>query len=353
MLNMKTVLVMLGENVENLNETELLGKTMGYDVLHKFIQNKTPRIKFLIGSGKVEEIKDFVKEKGVELIVFENLLTPSQTLALEDELKIPVMDRFDLILNVFEKRARSKEAKMQIELARLKRKKPYIKAVLGRRVKTEHPGYGGSGEFIIHSTMTEINNRIRKIETALKKFEKRVEDQREKRKEKGRIVSLSGYTNVGKTSLLNALTGTEKDAKDELFTTLRTKTASMEKGIFLNDTIGFIRNLPYDLIYAFRVTLGDIKNSDLILLVSDASEDMETFLEKKRICEDMLKQIKANTVSTLHVLNKIDKTDADEISNKREFVENPVEVSALYGIGINELKRKIRQVLCIVEDRNI
>jgi len=353
MLNMKTVLVMLGENVENLNETELLGKTMGYDVLHKFIQNKTPRIKFLIGSGKVEEIKDFVKEKGVELIVFENLLTPSQTLALEDELKIPVMDRFDLILNVFEKRARSKEAKMQIELARLKRKKPYIKAVLGRRVKTEHPGYGGSGEFIIHSTMTEINNRIRKIETALKKFEKRVEDQREKRKEKGRIVSLSGYTNVGKTSLMNALTGTEKDAKDELFTTLRTKTASMEKGIFLNDTIGFIRNLPYDLIYAFKVTLGDIKNSDLILLVLDASEDMETFLEKKRICEDMLKQIKANTVSTLHVLNKIDKTDADEISNKREFVENPVEVSALYGIGINELKRKIRQVLCIVEDRNI
>ena len=353
MLNMKTVLVMLGENVENLNETELLGKTMGYDVLHKFIQNKTPRIKFLIGSGKVEEIKDFVKEKGVELGVFENLLTPSQTLALEDELKIPVMDRFDLILNVFEKRARSSEAKMQIELARLKRKKPYIKAVLGRRVKTEHPGYGGSGEFIIHSTMTEINNRIRKIETALKKFEKRVEDQREKRKEKGRIVSLSGYTNVGKTSLMNALTGTEKDAKDELFTTLRTKTASMEKGIFLNDTIGFIRNLPYDLIYAFKVTLGDIKNSDLILLVLDASEDMETFLEKKRICEDMLKQIKANTVSTLHVLNKIDKTDADEISNKREFVENPVEVSALYGIGINELKRKIRQVLCIVEDRNI
>ena len=350
---MKTVLVMLGDNVENLKETESLAETIGYDVLHKFIQNKTPRIKFLIGSGKVEEIKDFVKEKEVELGVFENLLTASQILALEDELKIPVMDRFDLILNVFEKRARSSEAKMQIELARLKRKKPYIKAVLGRRVKTEHPGYGGSGEFIIHSTMTEINNRIRKIETALKKFEKRVEDQREKRKEKGRIVSLSGYTNVGKTSLMNALTGTEKDAKDELFTTLRTKTASMEKGIFLNDTIGFIRNLPYDLIYAFKVTLGDIKNSDLILLVLDASEDMETFLEKKRICEDMLKQIKANTVSTLHVLNKIDKTDADEISNKREFVENPVEVSALYGIGINELKRKIRQVLCIVEDRNI
>ena len=350
---MKTVLVMLGDNAENLKETESLAETIGYDVLHRFIQNKTPRIKFLIGSGKVEEIKDFVKEKEVELGVFENLLTASQILALEDELKIPVMDRFDLILNVFEKRARSKEAKMQIELARLKRKKPYIKAVLGRRVKTEHPGYGGSGEFIIHSTMTEINNRIRKIETALKKFEKRVEDQREKRKEKGRIVSLSGYTNVGKTSLMNALTGTEKDAKDELFTTLRTKTASMEKGIFLNDTIGFIRNLPYDLIYAFKVTLGDIKNSDLILLVLDASEDMETFLEKKRICEDMLKQIKANTVSTLHVLNKIDKTDADEISNKREFVENPVEVSALFGIGINELKRKIRQVLCIVEDRNI
>lgn len=342
---MKTVLVMLGDNVENLKETESLAETIGYDVLHKFIQNKTPRIKFLIGSGKVEEIKDFVKEKEVEIGVFENLLTASQILALEDELRIPVMDRFDLILNVFEKRARSSEAKMQIELARLKRKKPYIKAVLGRRVKTEHPGYGGSGEFIIHSTMTEINRRIRKIETALKKFEKRVDEQREKRKEKGRIVSLAGYTNVGKTTLLNALTGTEKDAKDEMFTTLRTKTASMEKGIFLNDTIGFIRNLPYDLIYAFRVTLGDIKNSDLILLVLDASEDTETVLEKKRICENMLQQIKANSIPALNILNKIDKIDGDEINKKKELVDNPVEVSALYRTGINELKRKIRQVL--------
>lgn len=345
MLNMKTVLVMLGDNIENLNETELLGKTMGYDVLHRFIQNKTPRIKFLIGSGKVEEIKGFVKEKGVELGVFENLLTSSQILALEDELKIPVMDRFDLILNVFEKRARSREAKMQIELARLKRKKPYIKTVLGRRVKTEHPGYGGSGEFIIHSTMTEINNRIRKIETALEKFEKRVDRQREKRKEKGRIVSLAGYTNVGKTTLLNALTGTEKDVKDEMFTTLRTKTSSIEKGIFLNDTIGFIRDLPHDLIYAFRATLGDIKNSDLILLVLDASEETETFLEKKSICEGMLEQIKADTIPTLHILNKVDKIDGDEINNKKELVDNPVEVSALYRTGINELKRKIRQGL--------
>ncbi|MDI6917731.1 MAG: GTPase HflX [Thermoplasmatales archaeon] len=342
---MKTVLVMLGDNIENLNETELLGKTMGYDVLHRFIQNKTPRIKFLIGSGKVEEIKGFVKEKGVELGVFENLLTSSQILALEDELKIPVMDRFDLILNVFEKRARSREAKMQIELARLKRKKPYIKTVLGRRVKTEHPGYGGSGEFIIHSTMTEINNRIRKIETALEKFEKRVDRQREKRKEKGRIVSLAGYTNVGKTTLLNALTGTEKDVKDEMFTTLRTKTSSIEKGIFLNDTIGFIRDLPHDLIYAFRATLGDIKNSDLILLVLDASEETETFLEKKSICEGMLEQIKADTIPTLHILNKVDKIDGDEINNKKELVDNPVEVSALYRTGINELKRKIRQGL--------
>ncbi len=343
---MKTVLVMLGNNIENLNETESLAETIEYDILHKFIQNKTPRIKFLIGSGKVEEIKDFVKEKEVELGVFENLLTASQILALEDELNIPVVDRFDLILNVFEKRARSREAKMQIELARLKRKKPYIKAVLGRRVKTEHPGYGGSGEFIIHSTMMEINRRIRKIETALKKFEKRVEEQREKRRRKGRIVSLAGYTNVGKTTLLNALTGTEKDSKDEMFTTLRTKTSSIEKGIFLNDPIGFIRNLPYDLIYAFRAILGDIRNSDLILLVLDASEDAKMFSEKKMICDNMLQQIKANSIPMFYILNKIDKVDRNEVDDKRELVKNSVEVSGLYRLSINELKQKIRQALC-------
>ncbi|MFQ5800660.1 MAG: GTPase HflX [Candidatus Hydrothermarchaeales archaeon] len=339
---MKAAVVMLfGEEAdERLSEIKSLCKTAGYDVADIFTQKGGASRRYLIRKGKVREIKDFIRANEIQLVVFENFLTSGQVLALEDELKVPVIDRFDLILNVFELHAASKEAKLQIELARLKRKMPYIKMYLSRKVKTEHPGFGGSGEFIIHSTITTIHKRIKSIEESLERFENRTALQRGRRKKVGKVVSLAGYTNVGKTSLLYALTGVKKPVKDELFTTLRTKTASLTYNgskFLINDTIGFIRNLPYQLIYAFNATLMDIASSDLILIIHDSSLEPEELLRRKEICEDILTNIGADKAKWLDVENKID-------LGKR-VLDDAIGVSAVTGEGLEGLKQKIHRLL--------
>ena len=339
---MKAVVVMLvrEEANERLSEITSLCRTAGYDVIETFTQKGRADRKYLIREGKVSEIKAFIETSAADVVVFENPLSSSQTLALEDSFKAPVIDRFDLILNVFELHAQSKEAKLQIELARLKRKMPYLKMYISRKVRSEHPGFGGSGEFIIHSTLTSLHRRIKSIEKALSEFERRTIMQRARRKKAGKMISISGYTNVGKTSLFYALTGVKKPARDELFTTLRTKTSSFTYNgtkYLINDTIGFIRNLPYQLIYAFKTTLMDIAGSDLILIVHDSSLEKEELLRRKEICEDVLMGIGAAKAMWLDVENKID--------IGRRNLPGAVGVSASTGEGIESLKKEIRRLL--------
>jgi GTP-binding protein HflX len=339
---MKVAIVMLGEedSEERLSEIRSLATTGGYTLCKTFTQKGRASRKTLVREGKVSEIRDYVMEKKPGAIIFENLLSSGQILNLEDQLQIPVIDRFDLILNVFEVHAKSREALLQIELARLKRKMPYLKMYLSRKVKAEHPGFGGSGEFIIHSTLTTIHRRIKSIEKTLEKFEKRSDLQRSRRKKIGKTISLAGYTNVGKTSLLHALTGVKKPTKDELFTTLRTKTASFtfnRNKYIVNDTIGFIRNIPYQLIHAFNATLKDIASSDLILIVHDSSLDKEAFLRRKHVSEDVLMSIGANETLWLDVENKID------IGEMK--LRDSVGVSAVTGEGIEFLKHEIERTL--------
>jgi GTP-binding protein HflX len=337
--NVIIVMLIEDEARERLSEITSLCTTADYNVVETFTQKGKANRKYLIREGKVSEIKDFVNRGGLDIVVFENFLSSRQTLSLEEEFKIPVIDRFDLILNVFELHARSKEAKLQIELARLKRKMPYIKMYLSKKVKTEHPGFGGSGEFIIHSTLTTIHRRIKSIEKALSRFEKRTALQRKRRKNIGKVISLAGYTNAGKTSLLNALTGEKKPARDELFTTLQTKTTNFTiegEKFLLNDTIGFIRNLPYQLVYAFNATLSDIATSDLILIVHDASLEPEELLKRREISEEILMNIGATRAKKLNILNKIDKGKTN--------LPEAISVSALTGEGVEILKKKIKRM---------
>ncbi len=331
---MKSVIVMLKEDEfeERKAEIAMLAETGGYEVTEFFVQDKQPRARFLIGKGKVREIRDFTGEDGAGLVIFENYLNSRQIMSLEGELKVPVIDKYDLILNVFERHAGSKEAKLQIELARLRRNIPYVKMSTGLRMRVDHPGYGAGGEYIVNSTITNVHKRIKKIESELKKYSARTLQQAERRRKRGKIVSIVGYTNVGKTTLLNRLTGADKEERDELFTTLKSKTAALSGRIFLMDTIGLIRNLPHDLIYAFQATLEEIKNSDLILIVMDASDSGAEFLRKKEVCENTLTKINAYMVPTLYVVNKID------LGNS---VQDYIPVSAKHGTGIEELKAEI------------
>ncbi len=343
---MRAIVVMLKQKEFFQRKAEMLrlAETANYEILDIFVQNSKPRPKFLIGEGKVKEILNYISENDVELVVFENYLSSRQIMLLEKGFKVPVIDKFDLILNVFEMHAKSKEAKLQIELARLKRKLPYIKMFISEKVRREHPGFGSSGEYIIHSTISSIHKRIKKIEKELQKFELRQEEQSRRRREKGKVISLVGYTNVGKTTILNSLTKANKKAKDEFFTTLKIKTSFFifkKNKFFLNDTIGFIRNLPHELIYAFRATLGEIKNSDLLLLVLDSSESKEEFLRKKKICEETLIKIGADTIPRIYVLNKIDLCNKNELKEKEKLVKPCVAISAKYRIGYEELKNEI------------
>lgn len=343
---MRAVVVMLREGEYEEEEAEVLSlaTTAEYEVLKVFVQTTKPRARYLVGTGKVEEIKSFVKGNGAELVIFENFLRSRQIMSLEEALGVPVIDRFDLILNVFEKHAQSREAMLQIELARLTKRIPYIKMYLSRRVREEHPGFGGSGEFIIHSTLGAINKRIKNIEKKLERFQERAGAQRERRRRAGKIVSLAGYTNAGKTTLLNALTGAEKEVRDELFTTLRTKTSAIVMGdqkVFVNDTVGFIRDLPHELIYAFRATLSDIRGSDLVLVVLDASDTEEEFARKREVCENTLVEIGADRVPVLYVLNKIDVVAKRPGKSPRDSIR----VSAKYGKGIEGLKEKIASLV--------
>lgn len=335
MTGLNSVIVMLKEEEFYVRKSEIsmLADTGGCNVSEIFTQDKGPRAKFLVGTGKVKEIRTFIVEHEVKLVIFENYLNSRQVMSLEKELRVPVIDKYDLILNVFEKHAKSNEAKLQVELARLKRNIPYIKMAAGIRMKADHPGYGSTGEYIIHSTIANIHRRIKKIESKLEKYRVRTLQQGIRRRKIGKIVSIVGYTNVGKTTLLNSLTGAKKEEKNELFTTLKSKTSAIEGGIFFMDTIGFIRNLPHELISAFRATLDEIKNSDLILIVMDASDEKEEFFRKKEICEKTLAKIDAGDVPRLYILNKID------IGKYR--CEDFLGVSALNKTGMGELKEKI------------
>jgi GTP-binding protein HflX len=338
------VVILKGPEFEKRREEiGLLVETAGYTVERYFIQTPPPRPRFFVGRGKVEEIGAFIQERGTEVAIFENFLSSRQIMDLEGELGVPVMDRYDLILNVFEAHAGSREAMLQIELARLRRKLPYIKLHANRRVREDHPGFGSSGEYVVHSTLTGIHKRIKKIQDTLDSYTKVVEGQTRRRKELGKGVALAGYTNVGKTTLLNALTGTGKPARDELFTTLGPKTGRLEEGIFITDTIGFIRNLPPELVHAFRSTLKSIQDSDLILLMLDASDDTEEFRRKKEICEETLMHIGTDGIPLIHVLNKMDL--ARDPKEKRDMLPEAVEISAKEGTGLGVLLERIREAV--------
>ena len=302
-----------------------------------------------IGSGKLAEIRELVSETEAEAVIFLNSLSPSQLSNLTDQLEVRVLDKTDLILEIFGERARSAEAKMQVEYARLGYMLPRLRGL--RKNLSRQGGTGGSmsnkgsGEKQIELDRRVIDKRMSELRKRLEQLESGRKTQRKRREGSGLpLVSLAGYTNAGKSTLLNRMVeyfGSEEDKrveeKDMLFVTLDTATRRisprMHRDFLLSDTVGFIDDLPHDLIKAFRSTLSEIAGSDLILEVVDCSD--EEHLRHMEVTGATLRELEASDIPVIYVMNKADRLYPLEelpiINGDRIYM------SAREGTGIEEL----------------
>ena len=333
---------------KSMSELEELVKACQMLPIGSVVQNlKEINSAFYVGSGKLEKIKDKINKLHPDLVVFNNELSPSQLKNLELKLNIQILDRTSIILNIFALRAKTNEAKMQVEISKLRYMLPRLSGLhlsLGRQGGGSGFSNKGSGEKQIELDRRIIEDRISKLNKELSEIETRRNIQRRKRSDSEiPLVSLVGYTNAGKSTLLNTLVDlslSDESKKvyeeDMLFATLETSIRKIKikdgKEFLLSDTVGFIRELPHMLIKAFRSTLDEVKNSDLLLHVVDFSN--EEYEENIRVTNSTLKEIGADNIPVIYVFNK-----CDEVNDiKLPYVDgNKVYISAKNNIGINEL----------------
>jgi len=312
-------------------------------------QTRKPDARYQIGAGKVEELAALVKEKGAEKVIFDNRLKPVQAYNLAKATKVEAIDRFQLILEIFTKRATTTEAKLQIQLATLKYELTHAKQKVRLTKKGEQPGFMGLGAYEVDVYSDAIKLQIQTIQKKLERIREKRVLHRERRDELGFSgISLAGYTTAGKTSLFNALTAeTLRVGNKGLFTTLSTTTRLVEfsgREFLLTDTVGFIDRLPLMLIEAFHSTLEETIFADVIILVIDFSEPVETIDKKNNICLETINRIGATGIPVITALNKIDlltKTEQGEkLEALRDRLKNPVLISALKETNLDELKQE-------------
>ena len=340
------------ETSEDPQEFQELAMSAGADMAAFFsVSSSRMTAKYLIGSGKVEELRDQVKALEADLVIFNHTLTPSQERNLEQALECRVLDRTGLILDIFAQRARTHEGKLQVELAQL----DHMSTRLVRgwtHLERQKGGIGlrGPGETQLETDRRLLRVRIRQIKARLEKVRSQREQARRGRKRADiPAVSLVGYTNAGKSTLFNALTTSEVYAADQLFATLDPTLRRLQLDdlgpVVLADTVGFIRHLPHKLVEAFRATLEESSNSDLLLHVIDSHEPERTAQIEQ--VEAVLKEIGANELPVLEVYNKIDLLDAVEPQIQRDGDGRPrrVWLSAREGRGLELLRQAVAELL--------
>lgn len=335
----------------NLEEIKSLAETSGAKIIEVFSQNlKQLNPATCIGKGKVEEIKAFVEKENIDAVIFDMELSPSQESNLEEELEVDIIDRTGLIIEIFAQRARTKEGKIQVDLAQLTYMLSRLK---GKGIDMSRLGGGigtrGPGEMKLETDRRTIKDKIIKLKQELKMIEKS-RDLHRKYREKKNIpqIAIAGYTNAGKSTLLNLLTASDAFVEDKLFATLDPTTRRLKlsngKQAIITDTVGFIQRLPHHLVDAFKSTFEEIKEADLILHVIDISTT--EFNNQTNIVKDVLKEMNAEHVPVLYVYNKIDAAEIPKETFLRYPKQRPfIMMSALKGIGQDELLKKIEELL--------
>ena len=339
---------------KGLVESAALTRTTmhAYQIIKIFTQKYLNHSKYGIGSGKAEEIKEFVRESRSDKIIVDEHLTSKQIHNLEKLTAVPVIDRERLILDIFNSRATTTEAKLQIQLAEIKYQMPRVrenaKLTPGSR---ERAGKGGMGEYTVDVKFRDLKRQMSFIKEKLEGAKRKRHLYQEQRVKTGMpVVSLLGYTSSGKTTLFNLLTNEHKETSSSLFTTLSTTTRSIKVGdqddavALLTDTIGFISRLAAYMIDAFKSTLEESLASDLILVLIDCSEnETEDIRIKYSSCWDVLDELKVDRSKVFIILSKADGTHSERIDGIANAlgISNPIVISSKTGYGIHKLKTMI------------
>ena len=323
---------------ESMEELADLLETAGGETVGVVTQQKdSPDPRTFIGEGKVAEVKELVEAMGADMVIVDNPLSPSQQRALSEDLKVQVLDRAALILDIFAQRARTKEGRLQVELAQYKYLLPRLIGMWKHLERQEGAiGTRGPGETQLESDRRHIRRKISKLEEELKDVRRVRATQRERRiKNEVPVVAIVGYTNAGKSTLLNRLTGAAIPANDRLFDTLDTTTRTLEISdtctVLISDTVGFIRKLPHHLVEAFKATLEELEYADLLLHVIDASNP--EWRDQTAVVEDLIRELGAEQTPRLDVFNKCDRY----LGDIRPHGEDIVSISARTGEGVPEL----------------
>ncbi len=329
----------------SLDELDGLARTAHYQPVGTFTQRlATINSKTFIGKGKVDELVTAVKHHQADAVIFDETLTPAQTRNLENIMKCGIVDRPWIILEIFKDHARTREAKTQVELARLQYALPRL-TKMWTHLSRQRGGIGmrDVGETQIQLDRRIIRDNIARLNKKLKRIHRERQTQR-KARQSAYQVSLVGYTNVGKSTLMNCLTGTDTLVEDKLFATLDSTVRKVKKNfpypILLADTVGLIDKLPHDLVASFKSTLDEIRNANLLLHVVDISHP--NFKEQLRVAEELLREMGAEELPMVLVFNKIDRMTEDNTLGhmKRQYPE-AVFVSCQQGLGMDDLREAI------------
>lgn len=334
----------------SMEELAALVETAGGEAVAMLIQSRpSPEPRSFLGDGKVKELKELIQANECDLAVFDNELSPSQMRVLGEELGVKVLDRSGLILDIFAQRARTREGQLQVELAQYKYLLPRLTGMWSHLVRQTASGGSspigtrGPGETQLETDRRHIRRKIQKLEEELAAVRKVRSIQRRKREKNAMpVVALVGYTNAGKSTLLNCLTGSDIPANDRLFDTLDTTTRRFRidetQEVLLSDTVGFIRKLPTHLIEAFKATLEELSYADVLLHVIDISNP--EWQEQARVVDQLIAQLGAQATPCLRVFNK-----CDAYMGILPHGEDVVCISAKSGEGAAELVDKLSKML--------